>query len=46
MQAFVDAVRENEPTAVSGNDGLAPVLIAMAAQQSLKSGKSVKVESV
>ena len=46
MQAFVDAVRENESTAVSGTDGLAPVLIALAAQQSLKSGKPVKVESV
>ena len=46
MQAFVNAVRENEPTAVSGKDGLAPVLIAIAAQQSLKSRKPVKVESV
>mgnify|MGYP000355813810 CR=1 FL=1 len=46
MQAFVDAVRGNEPTAVSGTDGLAPVLIALAAQHSLKSGKPVKVESV
>ena len=46
MQAFVDAVRENEPTAVSGNDGLAPVLIALAAQHSLKSGKPEKVEFV
>ena len=46
MQAFVDAVRGNESTAVSGTDGLAPVLIALAAQQSLKSGKPVKVESV
>jgi myo-inositol 2-dehydrogenase/D-chiro-inositol 1-dehydrogenase len=46
MQAFVDAVRENESTAVSGTDGLAPVLIALAAQQSLKSGKPEKVEFV
>jgi len=46
MQAFVDAVRKNEPTPVSGKDGLAPVLIALAAQQSLKSGKPEKVESI
>jgi myo-inositol 2-dehydrogenase/D-chiro-inositol 1-dehydrogenase len=46
MQAFVDAVRNDEPTPVSGNDGLAPVLIALAAQQSLKRGKPEKVESI
>ncbi len=46
MQAFVDAVRENKPTPVSGKDGLVPVLIAMAAKESLKTGKPVQVVSV
>ena len=46
MQAFVDAVRNDEPTKVTGKDGLVPVLIAMAAQESLKTGKPVQVVSV
>ena len=46
MQAFVNAIREDKPTTVSGNDGLAPVLIALAAQESLKSGKPEKVDPV
>ena len=46
LQAFVDAVSEDNPTSVSGKDGLAPVLIALAAQESLNTGKPVKVASV
>jgi len=46
MQAFVDAIREDKPTLVSGKDGLVPVLIASAAQESLKTGKPVQVVSV
>ena len=46
IQAFVDAVRDDKPTPVSGKDGLAPVLIALAAQESLKTEKPVKVASV
>ena len=46
LQAFVDAVLEDRPTPVSGKDGLAPVLIALAAQESLNSRKPVKVESI
>ena len=46
MQAFVDAIREEKPTLVSGKDGLVPVLIAMAAKESLKTGKPVQVVSV
>ena len=45
LQAFVDAILEDKPTPVSGKDGLVPVLIAFAAQESLNSGKSVKVDS-
>ena len=43
MQAFVDAIREDKPTLVSGKDGLVPVLIAMAAKESLKTGNPVQV---
>ena len=46
MKAFVNAIREDKTTAVSGKDGLAPVLIALAAQDSLKRGKPEKVDSV
>ena len=46
MQAFVDAIREDKTTLVSGKDGLVPVLIAMAAKESLKTGKPVQVVSV
>jgi len=46
MQAFVDAISEDKPTLVSGKDGLVPVLIAMAAKESLKTGKPVQVVSV
>jgi len=46
MQSFIDAIRDDKPTKVSGNDGLAPVLIALAAQESLKTGKPVKVDSL
>ena len=46
MKAFVNAIREDKTTAVSGKDGLAPVLIALEAQDSLKRGKPEKVDSV
>ncbi len=46
MKAFVNAIREDKTTAVSGKDGLAPVLIALAAQESLKRGKPEKIDSV
>ncbi len=46
MQSFIDAIRDDKPTKVSGNDGLAPVLIAIAAKESLKTGKPVKVDSL
>ena len=46
MLAFVDAIREDKQTLVSGKDGLVPVLIAMAAKESLKTGKPVQLVSV
>ena len=46
LMIFVNAIIEDKPTPVSGKDGLAPVLIALAAQESLNLGKPVKVDSV
>ncbi len=43
MQAFVNAVRNDTPTPVFGNDGLAPVLIALAANESLQGNRPVAV---
>jgi myo-inositol 2-dehydrogenase/D-chiro-inositol 1-dehydrogenase len=42
-QGFVDAVLEDKPTLVNATDGLKPVLIAMAAKESLESGKPVRL---
>ena len=42
-QGFVDAVLEDKPTLVNATDGLKPVLIAIAAKESLESGKPVKL---
>lgn len=45
-QAFVDAVEKDTDTLVVGNDGLAPVLIALAANKSLNEGRSVKISEI
>jgi myo-inositol 2-dehydrogenase/D-chiro-inositol 1-dehydrogenase len=42
-EEFTKAVLNDTPTLVNGNDGLAPVKIAMAAARSLKEGCPVKV---
>lgn len=42
-QSFVDAVVNDRPTLVNATDGLKPVLIAMAAKQSLETGMPVKL---
>jgi len=46
MQAFVDAVRSGRPAEVGGEDGRAPVAIALAAQRSALEGRPVLVSSV
>lgn len=46
ISAFVEAIEQNLPTPVNGNDGLQPVLIALAAQKSLKEGRAVKLTEV
>ena len=43
---FVAAIKENREPSVGGIDGLMPVKIAMAAQKSLKEGRSVKLSEI
>lgn len=43
---FVDAVMNDKPVPVGGQDGLAPVLIAIAAKKSLDEGRSVKISEI
>jgi myo-inositol 2-dehydrogenase / D-chiro-inositol 1-dehydrogenase len=46
MQDFVAAIREDKATPVTGADGRAPVVIAMAATKSLKEHRPVKISEV
>jgi myo-inositol 2-dehydrogenase/D-chiro-inositol 1-dehydrogenase len=46
LKAFVDAVANDREPAVTGNDGLQPVLIGMAALKSLEEKRPVKIEEV
>lgn len=46
MHAFVDAVLHDTPPPVTGEDGRIPVLIALAAQKSLRENRPVQVHEV
>ncbi|QLB12664.1 myo-inositol 2-dehydrogenase [Bisgaardia hudsonensis] len=46
MICFVDSVVNNKPTLVNGNDGLQPVLIAIAAKKSLDEGRPIKLSEI
>ena len=46
LQKFVDCIRNDETPPVSGNDGLAAILIALACKESLLKGKAIKVTSI
>jgi myo-inositol 2-dehydrogenase/D-chiro-inositol 1-dehydrogenase len=46
MVSFVDAVRDNKPPAVTGEDGLEDMYAALAAGKSLKEGRPVKISEV
>ena len=46
LKAFVDAVANDRESAVTGNDGLQPVLIGVAALKSLAENRPVKIEEV
>jgi myo-inositol 2-dehydrogenase/D-chiro-inositol 1-dehydrogenase len=46
LKAFIEAVTRDEETPVTGNDGLQPVLIGLAALRSLKENRPVAVEEI
>jgi myo-inositol 2-dehydrogenase/D-chiro-inositol 1-dehydrogenase len=46
MAAFIDAVQNNKPAAVSGEDGLENMYAALAAGQSLKEKRPVSLEEI
>jgi myo-inositol 2-dehydrogenase / D-chiro-inositol 1-dehydrogenase len=46
MECFVDAVLQDRPVSVSGQDGRAPVVIALAARRSHAEGRPVQVAEV
>ncbi len=46
LQSFITAVVEDRPPVVTGADGRAPVLMAMAALQSSKEGRPVNLETL
>ena len=46
MACFVDSVVNDKPTLVNGNDGLQPVIIALAAKRSLDEGRPVKLAEI
>jgi myo-inositol 2-dehydrogenase/D-chiro-inositol 1-dehydrogenase len=46
LKAFTEAVARDEETQVTGNDGLQPVLIGLAARRSLKENRPVAVEEM
>ena len=46
IKEFYAAITENKPVRVQPEDGLAAVQIALAAIESVKSGKAVKLESL
>lgn len=46
MKSFIEAVAEDQPTAVSGGDARMPVVMAMAAMRSHQEHRPVKLEEV
>jgi len=46
LKAFIEAVTRDEETLVTGNDGLQPVLIGLAALRSLKENRPVAVQEI
>ncbi len=46
LRAFFEALSAGRPTPVTGKDGLAPILIALAAGKSLREGRPVKVAEI
>jgi myo-inositol 2-dehydrogenase / D-chiro-inositol 1-dehydrogenase len=46
LQSFVRAIREGKPTAVSGNDGRIPAVMALAARKSFDERRPVRLDEI
>lgn len=46
LAAFVTAIVEDKPVAVSGQDGHAPVVMGIAAKRSYLEGRPVRIEEI
>lgn len=46
IKAFISSILEDKETPVKGIDGLKPVLIGLAAKESLKTGRPIRVEGI
>jgi len=46
MVAFAEAITEDKPVLVGGEDGLKPVLMAMAAKKSMQENRPVKISEI
>ena len=46
MRAFVDAVLDGKPTPVTGRDGLAPVVMGLAARRSYEENRPVRLDEI
>ena len=46
LRAFVEAVRENRPTPVTGIDGRVPVVMGLAARKSYDEHRPVRLEEI
>jgi myo-inositol 2-dehydrogenase/D-chiro-inositol 1-dehydrogenase len=46
LQSFIEAVAQDRPTPVTGSDARMPVVLGMAARQSVLEGRPIKVREV
>jgi myo-inositol 2-dehydrogenase/D-chiro-inositol 1-dehydrogenase len=46
LQSFVAAIRENRPTAVTGEDGRVPIVMALAARKSFDEHRPVRLDEI
>ena len=46
LRAFIDAVIQDKPTPVTGLDGRAPVVMALAARKSYLEGRPVRLDEI
>jgi myo-inositol 2-dehydrogenase/D-chiro-inositol 1-dehydrogenase len=46
LAAFLDALRMNKPMPITGDDGLQAMLMALAANKSMKENRAVRIDEV